>query len=197
MEPLQVLQLDGEVDLLGGRPFQLGNQIVSREHESVRSDIREFRQGEQVLHERNILGHLLCNARPTHLDGDDRAVVGGRLVNLRDRCRPERLFRNRRERCLPGRIERSLNALDHGVERHRGHIGTQLFEGVAVPLRKQVAAIRGDLADLHVRRPEILKNGHGFFGSQPRHGVMLQQNLPNLLHAFARRFVLYRYLGNA
>ena len=150
----------------------------------------------RVLHEHDVLGHRLGHARAAHLHGHRRAIEQRRLVHLSDGGRAQRHRVDGGEHLVPRLPVRAVNLLDHHVEGHRVCIVAQFLEGIAVSLGQKVGAVRGQLADFHVRGAERLQYFHGLLGGKPVKHLVLPHDAHNLVHALVRGLVLDGNLGD-
>ena len=190
-EPHEIVLLDAEVKLLARRALQLGDQVVQRQLDAV-GCAGEPHERHRLADEREVLRHLLHHVRSTHLDGHvrprlrsvgrqrDRRGAGARSrianrmrrdarpVHLGDGRRSERLLLDARERFPPRMPQRFLDGGEHRGERHGRHVGAQPLERVGVRGRDDVAAVRRDLAHLHERGAQVLKQAGRLFRREAR-----------------------------
>ena len=196
VEAHEVVQLGGEIHLAGRRTLDFLDEAFERQQNVAMRIGSELAQGQQVLHEHDVLGHRLSHARAAHLHGHRRAVEQRRLVHLSDGGRAQRHRVDGGEHLVPRLPVRAVNLLDHHVEGHRVCIVAQFLEGIAVSLGQKVGAVRGQLADLHVGGAKGLQHLHRLGGSQPMQHLVLAHDAHDFVHARMRGLVLEGNLGD-
>ena len=108
---------------------------------------------------------LFAHARPSHLKHHRRAVLQLRAVHLRDRRRTLRARVDVAEHVERRAPERAFELGQQLLERHRRHLGLQLFELGDPARREEIDARRHHLAELDEGRAELLqRHAHALRG---------------------------------
>ena len=108
------------------------------------------RRAEQI----HVLVDLLDDSGSPNLDRDLAAVREKGTVDLRDRCRRDRLGIDPEEQIG---IEVLIDHCFDLRERNRRHLVDEPAELLDVDIREQVGTAREQLSELDVRRPELLE----------------------------------------
>ena len=196
VEAHEVVQLGGEIHLTGRRALDFLDEALERQQDVAMGIGSELAQGQQVLHEHDVLGHGFGHTRPAHLYRHRCAVEQRRLVHLSNGGRTQRHRIDGGEHLVPRLPVCAVDLLDHHIERHRIRVIAQFFEGVAVGLGQKIGTVRGQLADFHVRGAERLQYFHGLLGGKPVKHLVLPHDAHNLVHALVRGLVLDGNLGD-
>ena len=149
---LHRLRLEAEVQLLGQVVGEVGDHILCRQ---PAAQLGQFDGLGEALEDLQVGGDPAADARPLDLDDDVLAAVQGRVVHLRDGRRRERLFVPFGEQL--GRVAAEL--LDEELVHLFGvggwHPVEQAAEFAGQRFAERAGAGRDDLAELHVRRPQV------------------------------------------
>jgi hypothetical protein len=198
-EALEVALLDVEVQLVGAGALQLVDQVRERQRPRARlGGAQELVHVDQGVHQRKVLGDGLRDAGALHLDGDDLAAVADdRPVDLRDRRAAQGRVVELAEQLVHRAAELLLHAGAHVGGGHRGDVGAQLREGVAVLGRQDVGMGRRDLAELDERRAEVLEYRDGLLWGEPLGYAMALEDAQDLAQALAAARLVGASVGGA
>ena len=153
-EPVVVLGLRAEVELLLDRAAERSQRALQRDETQRRDEALEGAPEEQQ--DRAVEGDLLRDVRPPDLHRDVGAAGERRAVHLRHGRRGDRLRVERGEVRLERTGEVALDDLADPVERERRHLVPERRELADDRCRQEVGARGRDLADLDEGRPELV-----------------------------------------